>query len=111
MTTVKSPWRDGLFTYTPDNLDSFRYAPFPIVPPGLYVQKPAKPPKPDKIIVCGPATIVFWDDKTKTIVKCSEDDTYDLYSAFCAAFAKKMYGTNSGLKKMIRKALKKKGEK
>lgn len=46
-------------------------------------------------------TVVMWDDGTKTIVKCSEADQYDSYAAYCAAFAKKCYGTNSQLKKTI----------
>ena len=46
-------------------------------------------------------TVVMWDDNTKTIVKCSEADQYDPYAAYCAAFAKKCYGTNSQLKKTI----------
>ena len=56
---------------------------------------------PERIIHSGPATIVFWNDKTKTVVKCSENDIYDEYEAFCAALAIKMFGSNSHLKKMI----------
>ena len=60
-------------------------------------------PSPKKIIVNEDAkiTVVMWDDNTKTIVKCSEADQYDPYAAYCAAFAKKCYGTNSQLKKTI----------
>lgn len=60
-------------------------------------------PTPKKIIVNedSKVTVVMWDDGTKTIVKCSEADQYDLYAAYCAAFAKKCYGTNSQLKKTI----------
>lgn len=104
MNNIGYIWRD--FTVE----DIMRYnvglPPKSALQPGIYVEQKPKPPKPEKIITCGPATIVFWDDKTKTIVKCSEGDHYDLYSAFCAAFAKKMYGTNSGLKKMIKKVVK-----
>lgn len=57
---------------------------------------------PERIIHSGPATIVFWNDKTKTVVKCSENDIYDEYEAFCAALAIKMFGSNSHLKKMLR---------
>lgn len=58
---------------------------------------------PKKIIVNedSKVTVVMWDDGTKTIVKCSEADQYDSYAAYCAAFAKKCYGTNSQLKKTI----------
>lgn len=62
-------------------------------------------PTPKKIIVNedSKVTVVMWGDGTKTIVKCSEADQYDPYAAYCAAFAKKCYGTNSQLKKTINK--------
>lgn len=49
-------------------------------------------PVPVKIINQGPATIVFWDDKTKTIVKCSDNDEFDLDMAITMACLKKMVG-------------------
>ena len=55
----------------------------------------------DKIIVNGDATVVFWADGGKTVVKKSADDEYDLHHAFCAALAKRVYGHNSTVKKMI----------
>ena len=58
---------------------------------------------PDKIIHNGPATIVFWPDGTKTVVKCSENDIYDPFDAFTAALAKKIYGTTSSIKTMLKK--------
>ena len=60
-----------------------------------------------RIIHSGPCTIVFWEDDTKTVVRCSENDIYDEYSAFCSALAIKLYGTNSHLKKIIERASKK----
>lgn len=59
---------------------------------------------PQKIIHNGPATIVFWSDGSKTVVKCATGTEPDLYNAFCAAFAKKVFGTNSRLKKVIEEA-------
>ena len=56
---------------------------------------------PTRIIHSGPATIVFWDNGTKTVVKLSDNDWFDEYDAFCAAFAIKMFGSNSRVKKMI----------
>lgn len=56
---------------------------------------------PKKIIHNGPATIVFWTDGSKTVVKCAAGTDPDLYNAFCAAFAKKVFGTNSRLKKRM----------
>lgn len=56
---------------------------------------------PTKIIYNPPATIVFWTDGTKTVVKCSADDEYNEYYGFLCALGKKMFGTNSHLKKLI----------
>ena len=62
-------------------------------------------PRPKKIMYneSKGATVVLWEDGTKTIVKCSENNQRDLYNAYCAAFAKKCYGTNSALKREINK--------
>lgn len=67
--------------------------------------------KPKRIIRQGPATIIFWDDpmkneQEKTVVKCMKDDHYDLYAAFCIAVCKKLFGSNSRIKSMIKKAVK-----
>lgn len=62
---------------------------------------------PERIILNFPATIVFWKDGTKTVVKCAAGTDPDLYNAFCAALAKKVFDTNSHLKKVIEKAYEK----
>lgn len=59
------------------------------------------PYMPMRIIHNGPATIVFWDDDTKTVVKCAEDDLYSEYTAFTAAYVKKLFGNNSRIKRII----------
>lgn len=64
-----------------------------------------------KIVRNGPATIVFWDDGTKTIVKRAEGTNDDIYMAFCSAFTKKMLGTNSRIKRIIFNNLIEEGEK
>ena len=60
---------------------------------------------PERIIKSGPATIVFWADGTKTVVKCAEGTEPDDYTAFCAALGKKVYGSNSALKKAMLMAM------
>lgn len=58
---------------------------------------------PKRILRSGPATIVFWQDGTKTIVKRCLDDAIDSpYTAFTAALAIKIFGSNSKLKKMVK---------
>lgn len=55
-----------------------------------------------KIIFSGPKTIVLWSDGTKTIVSMSKDELrFDPEAAFCAAYTKKMFGTNSKIKRVI----------
>ena len=57
---------------------------------------------PKKIIKSADRTIVFWDDGTKTIVRRSDDTPDDIYSAFTAAVAERIYGSNSQIKKILR---------
>ena len=54
-----------------------------------------------KIIFNPPATIVFWEDGTKTVVKCSAEDEFKEYYGFLAALGKKVYENNSQIKKLI----------
>ena len=56
-----------------------------------------------KIIYNPPATIVFWEDGSKTVVKCSKDDEYSPYYGFLAALAKKVYGNPSRVRKIVDK--------
>jgi hypothetical protein len=46
------------------------------------------------IIFNGPATIIFWDDNTKTIVKCGEGDIFDPEKGVAMAVMKRALGTN-----------------
>lgn len=57
---------------------------------------------PKKIIYNGPATIVFWEDGTKTIVKKAKGEKNNRYNAFCAALAKKLYGNNSVVNRLVK---------
>ena len=54
-----------------------------------------------RILRSGPATIVFWEDGDKTVVKRQSGEPDDPYVAFCAAVAIRIYGNNSKLKRMI----------
>lgn len=49
----------------------------------------------------GPATIIFWNDGTKTIVKREIDDEDDLYDAVANAIAKKAFGSTSKFHKIV----------
>lgn len=43
-----------------------------------------------------PATIVFWSDNTKTVVKCDPTDNFDPEKGLAMAIAKKFLGNNTG---------------
>lgn len=64
---------------------------------------------PTRVIFNNPATVVFWNDGTKTVVKCSEHDTFTKEGGFAAALAKKMYKTG-GIKKILKGAVDQKEE-
>lgn len=46
---------------------------------------------PEKVIFNDPATIVFWKDGTKTVVKCMEGDTYNPEVGLAMCVCKKLY--------------------
>ena len=48
---------------------------------------------PEKVIFNDPATIVFWKDGTKTVVKCMEGDTYNPEVGLAMCVCKKLYGS------------------
>ena len=47
---------------------------------------------PTKIIFNDPATVVFWSDKTKTVVKAMSGDIYDPEKGVAMCFMKRMLG-------------------
>ena len=49
-------------------------------------------PKINRVIFNDPATIVFWNDGTKTVVKCMEGDTYSKEVGLAMCISKKMLG-------------------
>lgn len=58
---------------------------------------------PTRVITKDRATIVFWDDQTKTVVKCCEDDYYSFDAAVMWAIAKKEFGTISQVHTYLKK--------
>ena len=66
----------------------------------------------DKVIFSDPATIVFWDDGDKTIVKCTEGDAYNPEMGIALCTIKKIFGSSYGeYKKHVGKLVKKANEK
>lgn len=54
-----------------------------------------------RVIFNPPATIVFWDDNTKTVVKCMDGEKFERYAGFMAACMKKMFGSTSRAKAVM----------
>ena len=75
---------------------------------------------PTKVIFNGPATIVFWNDNTKTVVKCQCDHTrnrdhekcgddcplFDKELGFAMACAKKLFGNKGSYYNKFKEVLK-----
>lgn len=84
-----------------DSYDSYRYAnPAKEILDDVHGQMAARAIK--KVIFNPPATVVYWTDGTKTVVKCSENDIFDPEKGLAMAIAKRSAGNNSGYYKEIR---------
>lgn len=59
--------------------------------------------KVKKVIFHEPATIVFWTDNTKTVVKCQKGDTYNKELGFALCCAKKLLGNKSNFNNEFKK--------
>ena len=57
----------------------------------------------EKVIFNDPATIVFWKDGTKTVVKCQDGDTYDKEKGLAMCVAKKFFGNKGNFNKVFNK--------
>lgn len=51
-------------------------------------------PKPTKLIVNGPATVILWSDGTKTVAKCNKDEPFDQEKGVAIAIAKRFVSGN-----------------
>ena len=63
-------------------------------------------PEVKKVIFNDPATIVYWKDGTKTVVKCQDGDYFDLEKGFAMAFLKKCWGNKGNFNDKLRKIMK-----
>lgn len=75
-----------------------------IAEPRFWLDKnTTKPPmKPVRCVLNDPATILFWPDGTKTVVKCQEDDVWDPEKGIALAMLKKYFGGSGKYNDIIR---------
>lgn len=62
-------------------------------------------PEIDRVTWNSPATVVFWKDGTKTVVKCGDKDDFDKEKGLAMAFMKKVLGNKGNYYNYIRKWL------
>lgn len=62
-------------------------------------------PEIKNVIFNYPATIVFWEDGTKTVVKCQDGDEFDPEKGLAMAIAKKAYGNKGNYCNKMKKWL------
>jgi len=60
----------------------------------------------DKVIFHDPATIVYWKDGTKTVVKCGPNDTYSKETGLALCYMKKVLGNKGNYNNVFRKWIK-----
>lgn len=63
------------------------------------------------VIFAPPATIVYWSDGSKTVVKCSEKDVFDPEKGLAMAIAKRCDGNKGSYYKEIQNWVEKSGKK
>lgn len=56
-----------------------------------------------RVIFNDPATIVIWNDGTKTVVKCQEGDTYDAEKGLALCISKKYFGNKGNFNEVFKK--------
>ena len=59
----------------------------------------------EKVIFNDPCTIILWSDKTKTVVKCGEDEKYDPEKGMAMAISKKFFGNKGNYYETFKKWL------
>lgn len=71
----------------------------------LLKMKSAMDMAPKEVIFSPPATIVYWQDGSRTVVKCSEEDEFSEEMGFVLCFTKKIFGNNGSYNNYINDAL------
>lgn len=62
-----------------------------------------KYPHPDikRVIFNPPATVIIWDDDSKSVVQCQNGEPYDAEKGFALAYLKKLLGNDNTFNKEI----------
>ena len=71
----------------------------------IYGMSSSRIPEIKNVIFNDPATIVFWEDGTKTVVKCQDGDEFDPEKGLAMAIVKKAYGNKGSYCNKMKKWL------
>lgn len=91
-------WRPNNFHFEPVRRQRIDYSKF-------YGAMFWEMPKIKDVIFNDPATIVFWADGTKTVVKCQDDDIFDPEKGLAMAITKKALGNKGNYCNELKKWL------
>lgn len=61
--------------------------------------------QPEKVIINNPATVIYWTDGTKTVVKCHKEDTFDAEKGIVMATLKKICGNTGSFNEYLKSCL------
>lgn len=67
-------------------------------------------PEIKELVFNDPATIIFWEDGTKTIVKTQNGEAFDKEKGFCMAVVKKLFGNEGNYYNIVDKWINKKAK-
>ncbi|MGF6374994.1 hypothetical protein M2140_000028 [Clostridiales Family XIII bacterium PM5-7] len=68
---------------------------------GRYLE--GRTPVIKKVVFNNPATIVLWEDGTKTTVKCQGDEIFDKEKGLALCFMKKILGNKGNFNEVLKK--------
>lgn len=71
---------------------------------------PGQVPSIRNVIFNPPATIIYWIDGTKTVVKCGENDVWDAEKGLAMAVAKKAMGNKGNYNRALKRWLEDRSE-
>ena len=71
----------------------------------IYGMSSSHIPEIKNVIFNDPATIIFWEDGTKTVVKCQDGDEFDPEKGLAMAIVKKAYGNKGSYCNKLKKWL------
>ena len=79
---------------------------YEVLKAGYYSSNVSYKPTIKKVIFNPPATIIMWNDGTKSVVKCQNGEVFDAEKGFALAYLKKLLGNDNTFNKEINKWVK-----